>query len=142
MAAMATTDLPPIICNPDDEGNILLTEYTGNKIRVLNPALVNDDMVNGDNIDIEDRTMTLDFSPKTLALSKDRWYATGNNNAINIYDCQKKEWISSIKSVKGYSFVQPERIYAQNDSVFWISDINSNKRTLVKMEVHKGEIRD
>lgn len=127
---------------PDDEGNILLTEYTGNKIRVLNPALVNDDMVNGDNIDIEDRTMTLDFSPKTLALSKDRWYATGNNNAINIYDCQKKEWISSIKSVKGYSFVQPERIYAQNDSVFWISDINSNKRTLVKMEVHKGEIRD
>ena len=31
---------------------------------------------------------------------------------------------------------------AQNDSVLWVSDTHSSKRTLVKMLVHKGEIRE
>ena len=30
----------------------------------------------------------------------------------------------------------------QNDSVLWVSDTHSSKRTLVKMLVHKGEIRE
>ena len=47
-----------------------------------------------------------------------------------------------IKTVKGYAFSQPARIYAQNDSVLWVSDTHNSKRTLVKMLVHKGEIRE
>ncbi len=31
---------------PDAEGHLLLTDYEGKKIRVLDPALVNDDMAN------------------------------------------------------------------------------------------------
>ena len=47
-----------------------------------------------------------------------------------------------VETVKGYAFSQPARIYAQNDSVLWVSDTHSSKRTLVKMLVHKGEIRE
>ncbi len=47
-----------------------------------------------------------------------------------------------MKSVKGYTFSQPVRVYAQNDTTLWISDMNNSKRTLVKVLVHKGEIRE
>ena len=30
----------------------------------------------------------------------------------------------------------------KNDSVLWVSDTHNSKRTLVKMLVHKGEIRE
>lgn len=46
------------------------------------------------------------------------------------------------KNCKRICFSQPARIYAQNDSVLWVSDTHSSKRTLVKMLVHKGEIRE
>ncbi len=127
---------------PDEEGNILLTDYENQRIRVLNPALVNDEMKNGTSIDIDSLEMKLAFKPRTFATGKERWYATGNNNAINIYDCREKEWAGNIKSIKGYSFGLPLRIYAENDSVLWVSDTHANKRTVVRMAVHKGEIRD
>lgn len=47
-----------------------------------------------------------------------------------------------LKTVKGYEFLQPARIYSQNDTVFWVSDMHGGSRTLVKMIVHKGEIRE
>nr|DAE30177.1 MAG TPA: NHL protein [virus sp. ct5rm7] len=124
------------------EGKILLTDYEGKRIRVLDPGLVNDDLTNNSSIDMDNLTLSLDFKPKTLAVSKERWYATGDNDAINIYDCQLKEWNRKLKSVKGYTFSQPARIYAQNDSVLWVSDIHNIKRTLVKVVIHKGEIRE
>ncbi len=58
------------------------------------------------------------------------------------YERQSNEWSKKIKTVKGYAFSQPARIYAQNDSVLWVSDTHSSKRTMVKMLVHKGEIRN
>ena len=124
------------------EGNILLTELRREKIRVLNPALVNDDFKNGTSIDLDDQALMLDFKPKTFAVCGERWYATGDNDAINIYDSQQKEWIKKLKTIKGYVFSQPARIYTQSDSVFWVSDIHNAKRTLVKMVAHKGEIRE
>lgn len=127
---------------PDAEGHLLLTDYEGKKIRVLNPALVNDELANNASIDMDELALTLDFKPKTLALCGDRWYATGDNDAINLYDCQSHKWSKKIKSVKGYTFSQPARIYAQNDSVLWVSDTHNAKRTLVKIEIHKGEIRE
>ena len=127
---------------PDAEGHLLLTDYEGKKIRVLDPALVNDDMANDASIDLDDLSLSPGFKPKTLALCGDRWYATGDNDAINIYERQSNEWSKKIKTVKGYAFSQPARIYAQNDSVLWVSDTHSSKRTLVKMLVHKGEIRE
>ena len=66
----------------------------------------------------------------------------GDNDAINIYERQSNEWSEKIKTVKGYAFSQPARIYAQNDSVLWVSDTHSSKRTLVKMLVHEGGIRE
>lgn len=46
------------------------------------------------------------------------------------------------KGHQGYSFLLPVRIYAQNDSVLWVSDTHKSMQTLVKMIVHKGEIRE
>ncbi len=123
-------------------GNILLTDYESRKIRVLNPALVNDDFQDGTSIDVDDQILFSGFKPKTFALCDERWYATGDNNAINIYDCWQKEWVKELKTIKGYAFSQPVRIYAQCDSVLWVSDMHSTKRTLVKMAVYKGEIRE
>ena len=80
------------------EGNILLTDYEGKKIRVLNPALVNDDFKNGTSIDLDDQALMLDFKPKTFAVCGERWYATGDNDAINIYDSQQKRMDQKIEN--------------------------------------------
>ena len=89
---------------PDAEGHLLLTDYEGKKIRVLDPALVNDDLANDASIDLDDLSLSPGFKPKTLALCGDRWYATGDNDAINIYERQSNEWSKKIKTVKGYAF--------------------------------------
>ena len=124
----------------DKKGHILLTGYTAKSIRVLDPALINDDFANGTNIDIDEQTWALSFNPKTFAMTEDRLYATGNNNAINIYDFRQKEWIKTLKSVKNFTFTNPERIYRESDETFWVSD--TNKRTLVKVGIFRGEIRE
>ena len=124
----------------DKEGHILLTGYFAKSIRVLDPSLINDDFVNGTNIDIDEETWSLTFNPKTFALATDRLYATGSNDAISIYDFEQKEWVKTLKSVKGFSFQYPDRIFREDDETFWVSDIG--KRTLVKMKVFKGEIRE
>ena len=127
---------------PDVDGRILLSDYENKIIRVIDPSLINDDLPDNTSIDIDEHTMALDFKPKTFAICNNRWYVTGNNDAINIYDRDLQEWCRALKAIKGYAFSQPTRIYAQNDSVLWVSDTHSSKRTLVKMVVHKGEIRD
>lgn len=124
----------------DKEGHIMLTGYTAKSIRVLDPSLINDDFQNGTNLDIDDRTWALSFNPKTFAMTDDRLYVTGGNNAINIYDFGRKEWVKTLTAVKGFTFTTPERIYRENDETFWISDIS--KRMLVKVGVFKGEIRE
>ena len=102
----------------DAEGHILLTGYNAKSIRVLDPSLVDDDFVNGTNLDIDALTWTLPFNPKTFATSPERMYVTGSNDAINIYDNQKKEWVKTFKTVKGYAFTKPERIYGSADGTF------------------------
>ena len=62
-------------------------------MRVLDPTLVNDDLVNGTSIDMDELSLSLEFKPKTFALCNERWYATGDNDAINIYDSQQGEWV-------------------------------------------------
>lgn len=47
-------------------GNILLTDYESRKIRVLNPALVNDDFQDGTSIDVDDQILFPVLSPKHL----------------------------------------------------------------------------
>ena len=108
---------------------------------VLDPALVNDDMQNNTSIALEDQTMMLGFNPTALTLGDKRLYATGNN-AVHIYDREIGEWSKTLKSIHGYAFSQPVRIHAQNDSVYWVSDTHNSRKALVKMQVHKGEIRE
>lgn len=124
----------------DPEGRLMVTAYYAQAIRVLDPALINDDFTNGTDIDIEEQTWTLTFNPKTFAMTEERLYATGNNNAINIYDFQKKEWVKTLKSVKDFAFTNPERIYREDNETFWVSD--TSKRALVKVGIFKGEIRE
>ena len=125
----------------NEEGNILLTDFGARKIMVLDPALVNDDMQNNTSIALEDQTMMLGFNPTALTLGDKRLYATGNN-AVHIYDREIGEWSKTLKSIHGYAFSQPVRIHAQNDSVYWVSDTHNSRKALVKMQVHKGEIRE
>ncbi|MDE6070558.1 MAG: quinoprotein amine dehydrogenase, partial [Alistipes sp.] len=109
----------------DAEGHLMLTGYEAKSIRILDPSLIDDDFVNGTNIDIDDLTWALTFKPKTFAMTHDRLYATGDNNAISIYDFGQKEWVKTIKSVKGFAFTKPERIYREDDETLWVSDIMS-----------------
>lgn len=126
----------------NEDGNILVTDYAAKKIRVLEPSLVNDNMKNGESIDIENETLQTTFQPKVMILKEDRLYVTGGNDQLNIYDRKLKEWTKSFQNINGYTFSQPARIYAQNDSVFWVSDTHNTRRTLVKMGVYKNEIRE
>lgn len=124
----------------DADGKIMLTDYEGMAIRMLDPSLVTDDMKNYTSIDKEDRKLlTETFKPRVFASLDGRLYVTGNNGAINIYDNERKEWVKALKSVKGFAFGNPERVYADGD-MLWVSDIN--KKTLVKMGVFKNEIRE
>ena len=124
----------------DKEGHIMLTGYTAKSIRVLDTSLVNDEFQNGTNLDIDDRTWALSFNPKSFAMTDERLYVTGNNNVINVYDFGRKEWVKTLKSIKGYTFTTPERIYRESNETFWVSDIGAKK--LVRMGVFKGEIRE
>lgn len=124
----------------DKEGHIMLTGYNAKSIRVLDPSLINDDFKNGTNIDIDNRTWTLSFNPKSFAMTDERLYVTGGNNVINIYDFGREEWVKTIKAIKGYTFTNPERIYRESNETFWVSDIGAKK--LVRMGVFKGEIRE
>lgn len=124
----------------DEEGHILLTAYEALSIRVLDPSKIGDDFKNDTNIDIDELTWTLPFKPKTFATTPERMYATGSNDAISIYDHEQKEWVKTLKSIKGFAFTRPERVFAQDDNTMWVSDIN--KCTLVQMGVFKGEIRE
>lgn len=126
----------------NEEGNILLTDYDGRKIRVLNPALVTDEFKNGGSIDLKEKELTVTFKPKTMALTTARFYVTGDNNAINVYARELKEWTKSFNKIAGYDFSQPARVHVQNDSVVWVSDTHSNKRALIKMKVYRNEIRE
>lgn len=124
----------------DAEGRLMLTDYEGKAIRVLDISQINDDFKNGTVIDIAELAWTLPFKPRTFASTEERMYATGDNNSINIYDRASQEWISALKKIKGFTFIQPYKIYRQDDETFWISDIKNP--ALVKMTVYKGEIRE
>ena len=125
---------------PDEEGHILLTGYEAKSIRVLDPSLIGDDFKSGTNIDLDDLTWALPFKPKTFAKSPERMYATGDNDAINVYDYEQKAWVKTFKALKGFSLTKPERICRESDTSFWVSDVT--KRTLVRMGVFKSEIRE
>lgn len=124
----------------DKNGHIMLTAYEAQTIRVLDPSLVTDAMKNDTSIDIKESTWELPFKPKTFAMCTERMYATGSNDAINIYDFENKAWIKALKTVKGFAFSIPTRIFAQDDNTLWVSD--TNKKLLVKTGVFKGEIRE
>lgn len=124
----------------DTLGNIRLTDYEGMAIRTLDPSLVTDDMKDYTSIDVAGKELlTQTFKPRTFASLDGRLYVTGNNGAINIYDNEQKEWVKTLKSIKGFSFGNPERAYADGN-ILWVSDINN--KTLVKAGVFKNEIRE
>lgn len=136
----ANNDFAAHYMEVDKEGRIMLTGYEAQSIRVLDPALINDNFKNLTNIDIDELTWALPFKPKTFAMTAERMYATGSNDAVNIYDLEKEEWVKTLKSIKGFAFTRPDRVFAQNDSTLWVSDIS--KCALVQMGVFKGEIRE
>ena len=75
-------------------------------------------------------------NPRRL-LCNERWYATGDNDAINIYDSQQVNG-EKIKTIKGCLFFTAVRIYAERLQL-WVSDAHKSMQTLVKMIVHKGD---
>ena len=123
------------------DSTIWLTDYEAMEIRVLDPSAVNDGMANGTSIDIPSRKLSIaGFKPRTFAVNEERLYVTGNNNSLNVYDFERKEWVKTLKSVKGFAFSNPERVYSAEEGVLWVSDINN--KILVKVGVFKGEIRE
>ncbi len=124
----------------DADGTLLLTDYEGKTLRVLDVSRINDELKNGTVIDQSDRAWTLTFKPKTFAPTAERMYATGDNDGINIYDKAAKQWINPIKSIKGFAFSQAARIYGQDEEKFWISDLK--KQAVVRMDVYQNEIRE
>lgn len=125
---------------PDGTGRLLLTDYNQRKIHVLDIAAAAQ-MENGAALDLPEQALSPDFSPTGLAVTPERYYVTGGNR-IHIYDRGNAVWSKSLQSIGGYTFAQPVCIQAQADSVLWISDMAASKRALVKMVVHKNEIRE
>ncbi len=124
----------------DKEGHIMLTGYEAKSIRVLDPSLIDDNFKSGTNIDINDLTWSLPFKPKTFATDSVRMFATGDNDNLNVYDYEKKEWVKKFKGLKGYTLSKPERIYKGADGLFWVSDVTKN--AVIQMGVFRGEIRE
>ena len=93
-------------------------------------------------IDPGSRGVMVVFGGHVIAGTRAKKNKTISYDAFASVNFPDNEWSKKIKTVKGYAFSQPARIYAQNDSVLWVSDTHSSKRTLVKMLVHKGEIRE
>ncbi|MDE7450701.1 MAG: quinoprotein amine dehydrogenase, partial [Alistipes sp.] len=91
----------------DKEGHIMLTGYEAKSIRVLDPSLIGDNFKSGTNIDINDLTWSLPFKPKTFATDTVRLFATGDNDNLNVYDYEKKEWVKKFKALKGYTLSKP-----------------------------------
>ena len=104
----------------------------------LNSLIINP-IVNKESLCIRQNSNKKIFKSSDYQLLK-KSITTKNKLSLILYF--KPIWSKKIKTVKGYAFSQPARIYAQNDSVLWVSDTHSSKRTLVKMLVHKGEIRE
>ena len=125
---------------PDGAGRLLLTDYNQRKIHVLDITAAAQ-MENGAALDLPEQALSPDFSPTGLAVTPERYYVTGGNR-IHIYDRANAVWSKSLQSIGGYTFAQPVCIQAQADSVLWISDMAASKRALVKMVVHKNEIRE
>lgn len=125
----------------DEEGRIVMTEYDARRIRFLDPALVSDTMPGGANIDIAGMAIETDFNPRTVALTSERLYVSGvgGGNRIFVYDRAEGQWMGSFARAKGFTFSNPQKVYAQNDTALWVSDAGNN--TLVKVNVFRNEIR-
>ncbi|WP_302257216.1 quinoprotein amine dehydrogenase [uncultured Alistipes sp.] len=123
---------------PDGAGRLLLTDYNQRKIHVLDISAAAE-MENDAALDLPEQALSPAFAPTGLAVTPERYYVTGGNG-IHIYDRADGNWSKSLPAIGGHAFSQPAYIQAQADSVFWISDIS--KRALVKMAVHKNEIRE
>lgn len=123
---------------PDGAGRLLLTDYNQRKIHVLDISAAAE-MENDAALDLPEQALSPAFAPTGLAITPERYYVTGGNG-IHIYDRADGNWSKSLPAIGGHAFSQPAYIQAQADSVFWISDIS--KRALVKMAVHKNEIRE
>lgn len=124
----------------DGSGRLLLTDHNQRKIHVLDISAAAD-MDNDAALDLPEEALSPGFAPTGLAVTAERYYVAGGNR-IHIYDRAAGSWGRSLRSIEGYSFSQPVCIHAQADSVLWISDMADSKRALVKMAVHKNEIRE
>lgn len=124
----------------DSTGIIYLADYGqyGNKkIQAIDTALVK----KGDQkilIDTE-RTLPLNFNPCGIALHEDRMIVSAGNGSLFIYDRTKEAWENGFKSVKGYTFLKPEKLLVDHNSL-WVSDVNAKK--LIEVKIYKNEIRE
>lgn len=125
---------------PDGAERLLLTDYNQRKIHMLDIAAAAQ-MENGAALDLPEQALSPGFRPHGAGRNAERYYVTGGNR-IHIYDRANAVWSKSLQSIGGYTFTQPVCIQAQADSVLWISDMAASKRALVKMVVHKNEIRE
>lgn len=126
----------------DEDGYLLLTDYEGKIIRALNIAKVSNDMKNGESIDDSEKSIVTDFKPLSLALTKQFLFIIGVDNMIHVYNREKKSWNNEISTVNGFDFGQPASIDAVNDSTLYVSDMKSGKNVVVRLVMHKHEIRE
>ena len=121
-------------------GLLAVTDYDGQLIRTLDPALATDEMTSETLLDVEELEIRTAFKPKTIALTEERLYATADDNGLHVYDRASQQWIKKLSTVRGWSFRQPIRIHAQEAGRFWISDTGSN--TVIELGAFRNEIRE
>lgn len=124
----------------DSLGTVYLADYGqyGNrKIQVINTSFIKkgDNMVMTD----EQRTMSLDFNPRGIALYKNMMYISASDGSIHIYDRDKEEFIRTIKSVNGYAFRGAQKMLVTDDRL-WITDIAT--REIVGVDILQNQIEE
>lgn len=136
----ANNGFNPHSMTPDERGNLLLTDYEAKKIRLLDCSLVGEELLQNASIDVPDAEISTAFRPKRLALTAERYYVTGDNNVINVYDRASRTWGKPFTAAEGFTFSLPVCVCAEGNSTLWVSD--SRQKALVKVIVHKNEIRE
>lgn len=124
----------------DSLGAIYLADYGqyGNrKIQVIDTSLIK----KGDNIVMTDeqRTMSLDFNPRGIALYKNMMYISASDGSIRMYDRNKEKFIQSTKSVIGYTFRGAQKMLVTGDRL-WVTDVTT--REVVGVDILRNEIEE
>lgn len=124
----------------DTTGLIFLTDfgqYGNRKVQAIAPTRI----AAGDNTELidADKSLTLEFNPRGIALQENRIFISDNSNKIQIYDRTRSGFVQTLSSIKGYQFKGPEKMQFDGKSL-WVSDPTTKQ--LIEVNIYKNEIRE